>query len=224
MEDRIDKRVKRILEQERELMKQQKKIILEKQKNQEHKINFLKQQLKEAKNTIQKQKQMGLEEKGDSFQNTLNKLINSEKNLDQLKIMYHHLSTNKEQMKKDYAILDKKYKRSQQKNKTLDQDLKITREQVADFKQRFRTLSAFIQRKGGIEVLNSLPSVNSQERDGGNDHGAGGDIDTMSMRSGINKNKISIRGGQQSSNPAATPVNKTTIRGGGGKNNQFAGL
>ena len=39
---------------------------------------------------------MGLEEKGDSFQNTLNKLINSEKNLDQLKIMYHHLSTNKE--------------------------------------------------------------------------------------------------------------------------------
>lgn len=37
-------------------------------------------------------------------------------------------------MKKDLAILDKKYKRSQQKNKTLDQDLKITREQVADFK------------------------------------------------------------------------------------------
>lgn len=33
MEDRIDKRVKRILDQERDLMKQQKKIILEKQKN-----------------------------------------------------------------------------------------------------------------------------------------------------------------------------------------------
>jgi len=75
--------------------------------------------------------------------------------------MYHHLSTNKEQMKKDLAILDKKYKRSQQKNKTLDQDLKITREQVADFKQRFRTLSAFIQKKGGIEVLNNLPNVSS---------------------------------------------------------------
>jgi len=48
-------------------MKQQKKIILEKQKNQEHKINFLKQQLKEAKAAIQKQKQMGIEERGDSF-------------------------------------------------------------------------------------------------------------------------------------------------------------
>lgn len=188
MEDRIDKRVKRILEQERELMKQQKKIILEKQKNQEHKINFLKQQLKEAKAAIQKQKQMGIEERGDSFQNTLNKLINSEKNLDQLKIMYHHLSTNKEQMKKDLAILDKKYKRSQQKNKTLDQDLKITREQVADFKQRFRTLSAFIQKKGGIEVLNNLPNVNSENQ-------YGGDVDNISMRSGINTNKISIRGG-----------------------------
>ena len=56
MEDRIDKRVKKILDQERDLMKQQKRIILEKQKNQEHKINSLKQQLKEAKTNIQKQK------------------------------------------------------------------------------------------------------------------------------------------------------------------------
>jgi len=71
---------------------------------------------------------MGVEERGDSFQNTLNKLINSEKNLDQLKTMYYQLSTNKEQMKKDLAILDKKYKRSLQKTKTLDQDLKVTRE------------------------------------------------------------------------------------------------
>ena len=93
-------------------------------------------------------------------------------------------------MKKDLAILDKKYKRSQQKNKTLDQDLKITREQVADFKQRFRTLSAFIQKKGGIEVLNNLPNVSQNE--GGQ---YGGDVDNISMRSGINTNKVSIRGG-----------------------------
>jgi hypothetical protein len=33
MEERIDKRVKKILDQERDLMKQQKRIILEKQKN-----------------------------------------------------------------------------------------------------------------------------------------------------------------------------------------------
>jgi hypothetical protein len=42
MEERIDKRVKKILDQERDLMKQQKRIILEKQKNQETKINQLK--------------------------------------------------------------------------------------------------------------------------------------------------------------------------------------
>lgn len=216
MEDRIDKRVKRILDQERDLMKQQKKIILEKQKNQEHKINFLKAQLKEAKTAMQKQKQMGIEERGDSFQNTLNKLINSEKNLDQLKLMYHHLSTNKEQMKKDMAILDKKYKRSQQKNKNLDNDLKVTREQVSDFKQRFRTLSTFIQKKGGIEVLNSLPNVNQPE--GGMQYG--GDIDnqsvSMSTKSGINTNKISIRGGVHTQNPNSI-AHKTTIRGGGKK-------
>ena len=97
-------------------------------------------------------------------------------------------------MKKDLAILDKKYKRSLQKTKTLDQDLKVTREQVADFKTRFRTLSAFIQKKGGIEVLNSLPNVSSSEMQ----NQYVGDVDNMSMKSAINPNKISLRGGVQS--------------------------
>jgi len=43
------------------------------------------------------------------------------------------------------------------------------------------------------------------------------------MRSGINTNKISIRGGVQSSNPRATPANKT-IRGGANKNSGMAGM
>ncbi len=38
---------------------------------------------------IEKQKQADIDERGESFQNTLNKLINSGKNLDQLKLMYH---------------------------------------------------------------------------------------------------------------------------------------
>jgi hypothetical protein len=40
------------------------------------------------------------------------KLINSEKNLDQLKLMYHTLASTKEVMKKDMVVLDKKYKRA----------------------------------------------------------------------------------------------------------------
>jgi hypothetical protein len=71
---------------------------------------------------------MGMEERGDNFQNTLNKLINSEKNLDQLKLMYHHLSTSQENMKKEIAVLQKKLRRSNQKNNSLDNDLKVTRE------------------------------------------------------------------------------------------------
>lgn len=43
MEDRIDKRVKKILDQERDLMNQQKRINQEKLKNQDMKINTLKQ-------------------------------------------------------------------------------------------------------------------------------------------------------------------------------------
>ena len=63
-------------------MKQEKKLILQKYSQYEKKIKDQRQQLKEAHDIIQKQKQVGQEEKGDSFQNTVNKLINSEKNLD----------------------------------------------------------------------------------------------------------------------------------------------
>ena len=45
----IDKRVKKIIEQERDLMKEQKRVILSKQKLQDQKMQSLKAQLKEAK-------------------------------------------------------------------------------------------------------------------------------------------------------------------------------
>ena len=49
IEERIDKRVLKLVEQERALMKQQKRVILDKQRLQEQKIVSLKAQLKEAK-------------------------------------------------------------------------------------------------------------------------------------------------------------------------------
>ena len=113
----------------------------------------------------------------------MNKLINSEKNLEELKVMYHNLNQTKESMKKDLFVLDKKYKKAQQKNKNLDNDLKTTREQVSEFKQRFRTLSTFIQKKGGIDVLNKLPNV---DVDGETPGLGGGMDDTMSMSSNFN--------------------------------------
>ena len=59
-------------------------------------------------------------------------------------MMYHHLATSKETLKKDYAVLERKYKRKADKLKVCDQELKLTREQVAEFKKRFRTLSVYI--------------------------------------------------------------------------------
>ena len=47
--------------------------------------------------------------------------------------------------------------------------------------------------------------------------------DNMSMKSAINTNKQSIRGGVPSQNPRATPANKT-IRGGAGKSSNMAGM
>lgn len=38
--------------------------------------------------------------------------------------MYHHLSSSKDFMKKEYAILEQKYKRSKQKLKYYDNELK----------------------------------------------------------------------------------------------------
>jgi len=50
-----------------------------------------------------------------------------------------------------------------------------------------------------------------------------GDVDNMSMKSAINTNKISIKGGIQSQNARATPANKT-IRGGAGRSSNMAGM
>lgn len=197
VEDRIEKRVKKILDQERDLMNQQKRINTEKLKNQDMKINTLKQQLKEAKDELGKRKNdKNAEMRDETYQNTLNKLISSEKNLEELKLMYHNLNQTKEHMKKDLFVLDKKYKKAQQKNKNLDSDLKQTRDQVSEFKQRFRTLSSFIQRKGGLDVLNNLPNI-------GNDADTPTNVDrfngvqdySMSLQSVSNQSqKITIRG------------------------------
>lgn len=49
--------------------------------------------------------------RGESFENTVNKLNNSEKCLDQLKTMYHNIASSKEAMKRDLVVYEKKYKR-----------------------------------------------------------------------------------------------------------------
>ena len=127
--------------------------------------------------------------------------------------MYNNLNSSKETIKKDLFVLDKKYKKAQQKNKSLDNDLKTTREQVSEFKQRFRTLSTFIQKKGGIEVLNSLPNQNT---DAETPTTTGQFDDSVSMRSSaINTQKITLKGQA----PSSDPVRNKKIRGGAGRGN-----
>ena len=66
-EERIEKRVQNELDRERTLMKQQKRVILEKQKIQDSKIQQLKQQNKEAKQALQTYKEKGNNEREDQF-------------------------------------------------------------------------------------------------------------------------------------------------------------
>ena len=190
--------------------------------------------MKEAHTIIQKQKQIGQDEKGDDFQSTLSKLINSEKNLEQLKLMYHQLASSKDVLKKDLVVLEKKYKRGQQKVKAYDNELKATRTQVSTFKQKFRTLTDFINRKGGLRVLNSLqdaPGYESASRAG--DQRSTSPYQDMNMealdsaRSGVDLNastvKKSIRGGAPSTNTAVSQDGRRRIRGGGGRTQSTVG-
>ena len=73
-------------------MKEQKRVILSKQKLQDQKMQNLKAQLKEAKQMIAKTKQAMNQEGNDSYQTLLSKFVVSEKKLDELKGMYFHLS------------------------------------------------------------------------------------------------------------------------------------
>ena len=60
-------------------MKQEKKMILDKYKTYEKKIKDQRAQITELKATVQKQEQFGVEERGEKFVSTINKLTNSEK-------------------------------------------------------------------------------------------------------------------------------------------------
>lgn len=121
----------------------------------------------------------------------------------------------KDSLQKDFYILDKKYKKAQQKNRKLEDDLKQTRDQVSEFKQRFRTLSTFIQKKGGIETLSSLPNVCPDPSTSSKPYASNTPSDSQNPRLGatsnLNQQKITVRGQAPSQNVQA---NKTVIRGG----------
>lgn len=77
---------------------------------------------------IAKTKQAMNKEGEDSYQTLLSKFVVSEKKLEELKVMYHHLSSNQEHLKKEKAVLEKKYKRKTDRLRAMESELKHTRE------------------------------------------------------------------------------------------------
>lgn len=161
MEQRIESRVAKIIIQKENMMKQEKALILEKYKQYEKKIRDQRMQLKEAHSLIQKLQHIGEETNGESYQNTVQKLVNSEKNLEQLKMMYHQLASRTEVLKKEQVIMEKKNRRANQKIKAKDTELNEYRKTTQNFKSRFRQLTDFISKKGGVPILNSLPNCDN---------------------------------------------------------------
>ena len=112
--------------------------------------------------------------------------------------MYHTLASSKEVMKKDYMVLEKKHKRAQLKIKNYDNELKQTRQQVSTFKLKFKSLTEFIKKKGGLEVLNTLPNAqgylpsNQGQRD----------LDSLFRDPSDASMKVTIRGGVRNAPPA----------------------
>jgi hypothetical protein len=204
-------------------MKQEKALILAKYQQYEKKIKDQRKQLTDAHSLIQKLQQVAHQEQGNGFQHTWQKLLNSEKNLDQLKIMYHQLASQHEVQKKDMLVMDKKLRRGQQKQKEYQNQLQQNRMQVVAIKHKFRQLTEFIQKKGGIEVLNSLPNdekyKNTNTKNEFEDYigniAAGVDISEQAQASNYedmvqqNQSKKIIRGGKQS-----ISGKPPTIRGG----------
>lgn len=74
------------------------------------KINSLKQQLKDAKDELSRQKDRGTADRQDeSLQATLGKLLTTERQNEELKLMYQQM---KDSLQKDFYIMDKKYKKA----------------------------------------------------------------------------------------------------------------
>ena len=117
---------------------------MEKFQKNNKKIKDLRKQVAEAHQLIKKLQQIGHEEQGDSFNQTMNKLINSYKDDDQIKMMYHQLACSKEVLRKDKHILEKKFKRQQLINKENEQNLKLSMQQVLQLKHKFKKLTEFV--------------------------------------------------------------------------------
>lgn len=76
------------------------------------KINTLKQQLKDTKDELQRERDR-INDKaadGSNLQMTVNKLLTIERQNEELRLMHQQM---KDQMKRDLFVIDKKYKKAQ---------------------------------------------------------------------------------------------------------------
>lgn len=90
-------------------------MIMQKFNQYDKKIQDQRNQLRDAHDLIKRLKHVEKQEQGENKEQTINKLLNAEKSLDDLKKMYLKICGEKELQKKDIMFMQKKNKRNKAK-------------------------------------------------------------------------------------------------------------
>ena len=120
----FNNQVKAMVKQERDKMEQEKEIIKKDMKFKDAVIEQLRAQVKDQEQKIKViEAQLPEGEKGLKMQ-----LLNYQKNMDQLTIMYQQLGSDKNLLSKDKKVIDLKLQRINEKYNALDSQYKVVRE------------------------------------------------------------------------------------------------
>ena len=120
----FNNQVKAMVKQERDKMEQEKEIIKKDMKFKDAVIEQLRAQVKDQEQKIRViEAQLPEGEKGLKMQ-----LLNYQKNMDQLTIMYQQLGSDKNLLSKDKKVIDLKLQRINEKYNALDSQYKVVRE------------------------------------------------------------------------------------------------
>ena len=79
--------------------------------------------------------------------------------------MYHQLASHKNLMTKDQAILEKKLKRKSEKIRDYEQQLSVTRDQVAQLRNKIRELSSMLVHHYDKDKLSKVTDSQAEDFD-----------------------------------------------------------
>ncbi|CDW78179.1 kinesin heavy chain [Stylonychia lemnae] len=140
-EQEMNQKLQEHIKKERSNYEQEKAIIVQEIKQNRLKIEKLEKQLIESKE-LRDRLEESLPKDQIDFKN---KFINYEKNLEQLTLMYHQIASQNKILSKEKGVQMRKLERKVEYIKELEQNLSITRQQVAELFNQQKKLIGYVQ-------------------------------------------------------------------------------